>query len=77
MCRNKMEINHVYDFSPLYLDFFLLKTIDLIAVFLQLIEYWFRSNRCFFRHRCPPVLYAPPPQHMRQPPAEPPTHLGV
>ncbi len=23
--------------------------------FLQLIDYQYRSNRCFFRHRCPPM----------------------
>jgi hypothetical protein len=53
--------------------FFLLKTFDLIDVFLQVIDYWYRSNLCFFCHRCPPMsvsevykrkscLYNPPPR---------------
>ncbi len=33
--------------------FFFLKIIDLIDVFLQLIDYRHRSNQCFFHHRCP------------------------
>jgi hypothetical protein len=45
--------------KPSAQDFFHLKTIDLIDVFLQLIDYRYRSNRCFFRHRCPTMATMP------------------
>jgi hypothetical protein len=47
--------------------FLLLKTIDLINVSLQLIDYRYRSNRCFFRHRCSPmdIVYFTNPNGLR------------